>query len=38
MLSSTLYIMYTYLGTKFEVATSNRLGGGVYTRKYMYIV
>ena len=24
----------TYLGTKFEVVTSNGLGGDVFTRKY----
>ena len=24
----------TYLGTKFEVATFNGLGGGAFTRKY----
>ena len=25
----------TYLATKFEVATSNRLGGDTFTRKYI---
>ena len=27
----------TYLGTKFEVATSNGLGGDAFTRKYIIL-
>ena len=35
MLLSTLYSYMAYSATKFEVATSNRLGGEIFTRKYI---